>query len=77
MDLPSLFPLEVSMELRHELQHALDQEQTWRDWLSKQDNGSYCESAGYESKAGSPVVDAYNQLVDVLLVFQRTGIKGP
>lgn len=60
-----------------ELKHALEKEQKWREHLSSQDTGSYCENASPEALAASKVRRAYQGLVDVLLEHQRSGYRSP
>ena len=62
------------VNLREELQAAIDGERRWRDFIRSGgagDTGSYCESADQSAIAASEVARAYSVLVDKLMTFER------
>jgi len=58
--------------LRLDIDDAVSRERTWKDYYNKQDHGSYCEKASYESCKSWDVVKAYRDLFTALLHYERS-----
>lgn len=57
-------------DARRDTDTILEMERRWEDHLSVQDQGSYCESPGFEARRSAEILQAIRRVRDLLLNYR-------